>query len=165
MPCLNFVKQISINWSIETRKFMHERHRTSCCHRLMYFNNESIITYWSNLFKVWNWPSKSPHTQPDFSWKVNVQIATVCAFDLIVMYCKNWDVFLVHCFVKKWYMHFSSYTIIKRCVHVSWYNLSDWKEHQNVRINFSFHTYNNTLLRVKKLRKIKGKFSFFTFLI
>ena len=35
------------------------------------FQIKKLITLTCRL--VWNWPSKSPNTQPDFSWNVNVQ--------------------------------------------------------------------------------------------
>ena len=38
----------------------------------------------------WNAPSKSSHTQPDFSWNVNVQIPTVWKWMIRSYYCMYW---------------------------------------------------------------------------
>ena len=53
----------------------------------MNFQNKKLITLTCRL--VWNRPSKLPHTQPDFSWNVNVQIATVWTDQLTTCHDTN----------------------------------------------------------------------------
>ena len=51
---------------------------------------------------VWKWPSKSLHTQPDFSWNINVQKASV----LRLKYPKHESFFAVHEWNKRKYTYY-----------------------------------------------------------